>query len=119
MDMQVRTYPLEGGVHVVAVEGEVDVYTAPRVKDAIHELIEAGNVKLAVNLEGVKYIDSTGLSVFVSAQKKLQEKSGRLVLITTNPRIHKVLTLTGLSEIFAIYKDEAEAAASFDGARAR
>ena len=53
--------------------------TAPL--DASSSVIDQGYVKIAVNLEKVKYIDSTGLSVFVSSQKKLQEKNGRLVII--------------------------------------
>lgn len=107
MDMlQVRSYSLEGDLEVVAVEGEVDVFTAPRVKDAIDEIIGRGARQVAVNLQGVRYLDSTALSVLVTALRTLRARQGRLLLVSDSPRIQRVLDLTGLSKVFTICPDE-------------
>jgi len=116
LDIKVNTHPLEGNrAHAVEVQGEIDVYTSPRVKETINELIDAGHYNMVVNLEGVRYIDSTGLGVLIGALKKVREKNGKIVLICTNPQIKKIFNITGLIKIFDIYKDEAEALGSFAG----
>lgn len=113
MDIKVNTRALENKAYAVEVQGEIDVYTSPRVKETINELIDAGNYNMVVNLEGVRYIDSTGLGVLIGALKKVREKNGKIVLICTNPQIKKIFNITGLIKIFDIYKDEAEALGSF------
>jgi len=113
LDIKVNTRALENKAYAVEVQGEIDVYTSPRVKETINELIDAGNYNMVVNLEGVRYIDSTGLGVLIGALKKVREKSGKIVLICTNPQIKKIFNITGLIKIFDIYKDEAEALGSF------
>lgn len=100
--LQVRSYSLEDDLEVVAVEGEVDVYTAPRVRDALDEIIAHGARQVAVNMEQVRYLDSTGLSVLVSALRKMQARRGRLFIVTNSPRVQRVLDLTGLSKVFTL-----------------
>lgn len=104
--LQVRTYSLEDELEVVAVEGEVDVFTAPRVRDALDKVIARGARQVAVNMERVRYLDSTGLSVLVSALRELRARQGRLLLVTDSPRIQRVLDLTGLSKVFTVCPSE-------------
>ncbi|MHB2018723.1 MAG: STAS domain-containing protein [Candidatus Xenobia bacterium] len=113
MDIKVNTRQLSEGVYAVEVQGEIDVYTSPRVKETINELIEGSHYNFVINLEGVRYIDSTGLGVLIGALKKVREHNGRIVLICTNPQIKKIFNITGLIKIFEIYKDEEEALKSF------
>lgn len=115
MDIKVHTHALDSKTQAVEVQGEIDVYTSPRVKETIHELIDAGHFNLVVNLDGVRYIDSTGLGVLIGALKKVNEKNGKIVLIITDPQINKIFNITGLVKIFPIFKDQAEALKSFAG----
>ena len=109
MDIKVNTRSVLDKAHVVEVQGEIDVYASPRVKEMINELIEQGRFNLIIDLEGVRYIDSTGLGVLIGALKKVREHEGRILLICTNPQIKKIFNITGLVKIFEIYKDEEEA----------
>ncbi len=109
LDIKVNTRVLNEKAQAVEVQGEIDVYTSPRVKETINELIEKGHYQLVINLEGVRYIDSTGLGVLIGALKKVREHNGRILLVCTNPQIKKIFNITGLVKIFEIFKDEDEA----------
>lgn len=109
MDIKIETRELGKEAQAVEVNGEIDVYTSPKVKEIITELIEKGNNYLVINLEGVRYIDSTGLGVLIGALKKVREKDGTINLVCNNPQIKKIFNITGLVKIFGIYKSEDEA----------
>src|ERR1700687_5867154 len=94
---------------VVDLNGEIDVYTSPKVKETISDLIDKGHYTLIINLENVRYIDSTGLGVLIGGLKRVREHSGTVHLVCTNPQIKKIFDITGLVKIFGIYDDEAEA----------
>ncbi|MFH1454219.1 MAG: STAS domain-containing protein [Armatimonadota bacterium] len=109
MDIKINTKELNGKHQLVEIDGEIDVYTSPKVKEAINELIEKGTYFLVVNLEGVRYIDSTGLGVLIGALKKVREHDGNISLVCTNPQIKKIFNITGLVKIFGISKSVDEA----------
>lgn len=99
------------GATVLAVKGEVDVYTAPRLREKLVELVSQGTYKIIVNLEGVDFLDSTGLGVLVGGLKRLRSHDGDLTLVCTQPRILKVFEITGLTKVFAIFETVDEAVA--------
>lgn len=109
MDIKIETRELGAETQAVEVQGEIDVYTSPKVKEIISELIDKGNNHLVINLEGVRYIDSTGLGVLIGALKKVREKEGTINLVCNNPQIKKIFNITGLVKIFGIYKNEEDA----------
>jgi anti-sigma B factor antagonist len=111
VDLSLRTSELDG-VTVVAVEGEIDVYTAPRLRDRITELVGEGTYQLVVDLEGVDFLDSTGLGVLVGGLKKVRAHGGTLQLVCTQDRLLKIFRITGLAKVFAIHSDVNEAIAS-------
>lgn len=94
---------------VLAVKGEVDVYTAPRLREKLVELVSQGKLKVIVDLEGVDFLDSTGLGVLVGGLKRLRSHDGDLELVCTQQRILKVFEITGLTKVFAIH-DSVDAA---------
>jgi anti-sigma B factor antagonist len=94
---------------VLQVKGEVDVYTAPRLREKLVELVSHGSQQLIVDLEGVDFLDSTGLGVLVGGLKRLRSHDGDLTLVCSQHRILKVFEITGLTKVFAIY-DSVEAA---------
>ena len=84
---------------VIEVQGTVDVYTAPRLKRALHDLLDEGHYRLEVNLEGVRDIDSSGLGVLIGTLKRCRENHGLLVLVL-GPLVRRIFTLTGLIKVF-------------------
>ena len=102
--MHVRQAP--GDCSVVDLSGEIDVYTSPKVKDAVGELIDRGVYHLIINLEKVRYIDSTGLGVLIGGLKRVREHGGSVNLVCSNPQIRRIFDITGLVKIFGIFDDE-------------
>ncbi|MGH9059710.1 MAG: STAS domain-containing protein [Acidimicrobiales bacterium] len=92
------------GYAVLAVQGEVDVYTAPRLRERLVELVTEGTRRIVVDLEGVDFLDSTGLGVLVGGLKRLRSHGGDLTLVCTQPRILKVFEITGLTKVFSIHE---------------
>jgi anti-sigma B factor antagonist len=87
---------------VLAVKGEIDVYSAPRLRERLVELVNEGHRRIVVDLEGVDFLDSTGLGVLVGGLKRLRTHGGDLSLVCTQPRILKVFEITGLTTVFSI-----------------
>lgn len=112
VSFEMETYTLEAKVPVIELEGEVDVYTAPRLKQQIINLLEGGSRDLIVNLSKVEYLDSTALGVLIGGLKRMRELDGNMVLVCPNARIRRVFEITGLDKIFDIYEAEEEAAES-------
>ena len=106
MDIKVNVREAQGDTYVVDLSGEIDVYTSPKVKDAIGELIDQAHYNLVINLEKVRYIDSTGLGVLIGGLKRVREHGGSVNLVCTNPQIKKIFDITGLVKIFGIFDDE-------------
>ena len=91
------------GWEVVRVSGEIDIRTAPELRDVLAGVLDKGAEKVVVDLEGVEFLDSTALSVMVGAHKRLVRKGSRLVLVCTREPILRVLTVTGLSRVFTVH----------------
>src|ERR671932_2336220 len=98
-----------GSHSVVDVKGEIDVYTAPKLREKLIELVSDGSYDIVVNLEGVDFLDSTGLGVLVGALKRVKAHEGSLSLVCTQDKILKIFKITGLTKVFPIH-DSVEAA---------
>ncbi len=109
MDIKVQVRESDHDAYVVELGGEIDVYTSPKVKDAITALIDQGHYNLVINLEKVRYIDSTGLGVLIGGLKRVREHGGSVNLVCTNPQIRKIFDITGLVKIFGIFENEEDA----------
>ena len=99
------------GYAVLAVSGEVDVATVPRLREQLHGLVAQGSNRIIVNLDGVDFLDSTGLGVLVGALKRVRSNEGDLYLVCTQPRIRKVFEVTGLTKVFSIHDSVDQAVA--------
>ena len=102
MDLTLVTRDADGAT-IVAVEGEIDVYTAPKLRDKITELVGEGLYHLIIDIEGVEFLDSTGLGVLVGGLKKVRAHNGSLQLICTQERLLKIFRITGLAKVFTIH----------------
>lgn len=99
---------------VVEIAGEVDVYTAPKLRETLIDLVAGGSYHIVVDMEKVEFLDSTGLGVLVGGLKRVRAHDGSLLLVCTNERILKIFSVTGLSKVFPMHASVAEALASVD-----
>jgi anti-sigma B factor antagonist len=102
------------GIHtILEVVGELDVHTAPRLREQLANLIAEGNHHLVVDLQGVDFLDSTALGVLVGGLRRVHPHDGSLQLVCTQERILKIFHITGLIDVFSIHAS-VEAAISRD-----
>ena len=111
MDLKLGHYSKDG-IEVVDVEGEIDIYTAPRLRELLIDLAGKGRYQLVVNLEKVGFLDSTGLGVLVGGVKRVRAHDGSLDLVCTQERILKIFKITGLTKVFGIYQTVDQAIAA-------
>jgi anti-sigma B factor antagonist len=108
VDLTLATNEVDGAT-IIAVGGEIDVYTAPKLRDKITELVADGTYDIIVDMESVEFLDSTGLGVLVGGLKKVRAHDGSLQLICTQDRLLKIFRITGLAKVFVIH-DSADGA---------
>ncbi|TDC45469.1 anti-sigma factor antagonist [Jiangella ureilytica] len=111
MDLSLSTRT-ESGRSVVAVGGEIDVYTAPRLRDQLVELVDSGHYHIVVDMREVEFLDSTGLGVLVGGLKRVGQHDGSLRLVCNQERILKIFRITGLTKVFPIHETLEEAVAA-------
>ena len=105
------------GIEVIDVGGEIDIYTAPRLRELLIDLVSTNSYQLIVNLERVEFLDSTGLGVLVGGLKRVRAHGGSLDLVCTQERILKIFRITGLTKVFAIHETVGQAIAATKGRR--
>ena len=88
--------------HVVAVTGEIDLFTAPEFKQAVLSAIEAGAKRVVVDLIEVTFIDSSSLGVLIGAHRRLKARGGQLVVVCDRESILKTFRITGLDGVFTL-----------------
>ena len=100
------------GIEVIDVAGTIDIYTAPRLRELLIDLVSTDNCQLIVNLDQVEFLDSTGLGVLVGALKRVRAHDGSLDLVCTRERILKLFRITGLTKVFGIHETVDQAIAA-------
>jgi anti-sigma B factor antagonist len=109
MNFDIKTEHLGGDVHVIALSGEVDLYTAPEFKQQLLEVIGQGGKQVLVDFTDTTFIDSTTLGVLVGGVKRLRPGGGQLSLVCSDRNITKIFEITGLNKVFPIYETRDEA----------
>ena len=94
-----------GGLPVFAISGSLDIATSPTVRAALSEAAERGNHDLVVDLTNVEFLDSTGLGALIGAQRRAKEVGGHVRLVAKEGQILRLLRITGLLKVFAVYAD--------------
>ncbi|HEY6484893.1 MAG TPA: STAS domain-containing protein [Candidatus Cybelea sp.] len=92
-----------GETLVVNVRGSMDIATSPTVRAAISEAIDGGANDLIVDLSRLDFLDSTGLGVLIGAHRRTAESQGSLRLVVREGPISRLLNITGLIAVFAVY----------------
>jgi anti-sigma B factor antagonist len=101
-EFAVTEHPIDRERHVLAVRGEIDLFTAPELKQVLAESIEAGRVRIIVDLTETTFLDSTALGVLIGAVKRLRSRDGALAIVNVDENIAKTFEITGLDQIFTI-----------------
>lgn len=104
MELKVERHPGDD-LPVVAVAGEVDVHSAPQLREGLIAELQSATTAVVVDLTDVGFLDSTGLGALVAVRTAAGEKGAALPLVCTSDRIMKLFTITGLDGVFDIYPD--------------
>jgi stage II sporulation protein AA (anti-sigma F factor antagonist) len=95
---------------LLRLDGELDMHTAAMVRQAIDLDIEKRGIRTVIlNLQDVRFVDSSGLGVIIGRYKKLLPLGGKLKITNVPPHIYKIMELSGLPKIISFYLDEAHA----------
>jgi anti-sigma B factor antagonist len=113
MALEVETRPSANGVTVLAPTGRLDVAGAPALREAIGEATRNAPAKVVIDMEGVSFVDSTGLGSVIAALKQIRGGQGELRLAAPNQQVRVVLELTTLDRVFPYYATVEEALTGF------
>ena len=102
MDFAITDRKLDGDTHVVAVTGEIDLFTAPEFKQRVAAPIDAGRTHVVVDLTATTFIDSSSLGVLIGAHRRLRRLNGAMVIVVRGEPILKTFRITGLDGVFTI-----------------
>jgi anti-sigma B factor antagonist len=108
VNFDIKTEQLDD-TYVIALAGEVDLYTAPEFKQQLLDVIGQGAKDVVVDFSDTTFIDSTTLGVLVGGVKRLRTNEGQLSLVCSDRNITKIFEITGLDRVFSIYGTRAEA----------
>jgi len=109
VNFHIKDEELDEQTHVIALGGEIDLYTAPEFKERMVELIDGGKRYIVVDLSEATFIDSTTLGVLVGGVKRLRPSGGALALVCTDQNIGKIFEITGLDRVFPIHPSRDDA----------
>lgn len=115
MEFNIQSKEAPNGTAIVEVAGELDLYTAPRLKETLLATLENDASRIVVDMTDVHFIDSSALGVLIGAVKRLHSREGRLVLVSLDENVNWIFQITGLNNVFDIYPTLDEALASFSG----
>ncbi len=102
MSLDIKT-KMEGGTAVVHIAGEVDMYSSPAARTAILELVKKKVRRIIVELDGVPYMDSSGLAVLIEGLQRCGEYGGSLHIAGVRDNVREIFEMTRLDKIFKIY----------------
>jgi anti-sigma B factor antagonist len=99
-DLRVAVWP--GSPLVVEIRGEIDIQSAPELRDELLRVIGRCGPELALDLAGVTFMDCAGLTVLLATRRRAQLEEGSVRVIRASPRVLRVISLLGLERVFAL-----------------
>ena len=92
----------DNGRVTISIDGELDAYTAPQLKEALSGVIADGEREVVLDARGVTFLDSTGLGTIVHGHKRLKEHGGSLAITKPRSSVFKVIEMTGLHRLIPV-----------------
>ena len=102
-----------GKVQVLACEGRMDAQVSGLLKDRIQEILDKGTTRLVVDMEGLEFLDSSGLGALVSCLRRVKEKKGEIKLAGLRPEVQSIFEITRVSRLFHICESVPDALTAF------
>jgi anti-sigma B factor antagonist len=96
---------------ILTLSGDIDIHTAPEIRDRLAELRADGVRSIVVDLSGVDFLDSSALGAFVAAHRDLAGSGGQLKLAAPRSHVRKVFRITRLAEVIPLFESVDEACA--------
>lgn len=110
--MQIAVREVNGGV-ILDLSGDIDLAHSPEMrKSLLGQIKDKRQPKVFLNLQGVRYIDSSGIASLVEGLKASRDLGSRLILFSLTPGVREVIQLARLQKIFEIFDTEEQALAS-------
>jgi anti-sigma B factor antagonist len=109
MDLGSTEDPIHATTRVIEPQGDIDLATAPKLKAALDAAIDASARFVLVDFEDVAFLDSTGIGVLLSAERKLRARGGKLIVVCDVPLIRRVFEIAGLTDVLNITPSRREA----------
>ena len=107
------TIVAKGDVSVINLKGYLDAHTAPALENNFTQLIDSNRFKIVVNFDGLAYISSAGLGVFMAYIEKIRDNRGDIKLSNMNDKVYNIFDLLGFPLLYEIFKSEEEAISRF------
>lgn len=100
-----------GAATVFSLEGKLELQTSRALRDGLRPVLEASAPRVVIDLAGVSFMDSSGLTVLIEAKRGVEHYGGRLQLCGLSPHLRQLFRITGLVGSFEICATRAEALA--------
>jgi anti-sigma B factor antagonist len=101
------------GISTYEIKGDIDINSSPAIRDSFEKAVKEKAMKVLVNLNGVSYVDSSGLATLVEMLKKTRAYGGKLRISNLAPKVKSLFEITKLEKLFEIFETEEEAIAGF------
>ncbi len=108
MSLQVKNEKA-GDVTVLTCVGDIDLSSAPQLREALTPVFSESKPRLLMDLSGVGFMDSTGIGIMVNALNRARETSGACAFCGVGPRVHRILQIAGLLNALPLHDNRAEA----------
>ncbi len=103
MDLTIESSSIKG-IPVLILSGECDVYTAPKLKSKLIDVIDEGNRNIVIDCRGIEFMDSSGLGVLVGSLKRIQGLGGGMIAVIAKQKskVEQIFRVTGLGKVFNV-----------------
>ena len=108
VELRIEEQPFPGAT-ILAVRGEADLHSAPRLRDALATAIEDGSDELVLDLSETTFVDSMTLGVLLGAMKRLRARGGHLHLVVPGADVRRIFEITLLDRVFQLHETREEA----------
>jgi len=109
IEFEITDRRIDDETHVIAVAGEIDLFTAPEFKQRVGAPIDDGIRTIVVDLSKTTFVDSSSLGVLIDAHKRLKIRKGELVVVVDDKTIRNTFKVTGLDGLFSMVRTREEA----------
>jgi anti-anti-sigma factor len=106
---------LAGGMHVIEASGELDMEAAPELKRRLLEAVESGRTRIAFDLTGATFMDSSAIGVLALGVRRVRPSGGTVTVVCTDENILETFEVIGLKRVLPVHRSREEALFELSG----